>query len=82
MAMAFQSAECAVGPLISYAGGEIGWAEAVARVNRALRRRFALRLASASAIHNWLLQPRRQRWTVALNRAGLLPLGPLYSATH
>jgi 2-polyprenyl-6-methoxyphenol hydroxylase-like FAD-dependent oxidoreductase len=82
MAMAFQSAEAALEELLSYARGEIGWPGAVERVNRALRRKFALRLASAGVINRWLLHPRRQRWAAALNSARLLPLGPLYSFTH
>jgi 2-polyprenyl-6-methoxyphenol hydroxylase-like FAD-dependent oxidoreductase len=81
-AMAFQSAEMALEELVSYSRGEIDWPEAAVRVNRALRQRFALRLASAGVIHRWLLYPRRQRWTAALNSARLLPLGPLYSFTH
>jgi len=82
MAMAFQSAALALDPLLAYARGEIGWPEACRVTNAALRRRFRVRLASAGILHPFLLQPLRQRWFAAFNRARLLPLRPLYAALH
>ena len=82
MAMALQSAECALGPLTAYARGTTGWAAACTAVRAALHRRFQRRLVSASWLHPFLLQPRRQRWFTALHRARLLPFGPLYAALH
>lgn len=82
MAMAFQSAEAALGPLLAYARGETDWPETCRATSRALRGRFRVRLASAHALHPFLLQPRRQRWLAALTRARLLPLSPLYAALH
>lgn len=82
MAMAFQSAEIALAPLLAYARGEVGWQDACTAVNTALRRKFRLRLASANALHPFLLQPRRQRWLMRLSRARLLPFRPLYAALH
>jgi flavin-dependent dehydrogenase len=82
MAMAFQSAEAALDPLLRYARGEIDWAASCCATNAALRGRFRLRLASADVLHPFLLRPRRQRWLAALNRSRLLPLGPLYAALH
>ena len=61
---------------------EIGWPEACRVTNAALRRRFRVRLASAGILHPFLLQPLRQRWFAAFNRARLLPLRPLYAALH
>lgn len=82
MAMAFQSAELALDPLLAYARGETDWAAARRAIATALRRRFRLRLASAEALHPFLLRPAHQRWFAAFNRARLLPLRPLYAALH
>jgi hypothetical protein len=82
MAMAFQSAECALDPLLAYSRGGAGWPETLRTVHARLRRRFRLRLASANLLHAFLFAPRRQRWLWALNRANLLPLRPLYRALH
>ena len=82
MAMAFLSAEVALAPLIAFARGCEEWPETRRVIHDLLRRRFRLRLASASALHSFLLQPSRQRWLGALNRARLLPLRPLYAALH
>ena len=82
MAMAFQSAEIALNPLIAFARGEAPWPQTRHVIHTALRRRFRLRLASAGALHSFLLKPSRQRWLGALNRARLIPLGPLYAALH
>ncbi len=82
MAMAFQSAELALDPLLAYARGEFSWPATCRATNRALRGRFRVRLASADAVHPFLLTPRRQRWFAALSRARLLPFGPLYAALH
>lgn len=82
MAMAFQSAEAALGPLLAYARGETDWPETCRATSCALRGRFRVRLASAHALHPFLLQPRRQRVLAALTRSRLLPLSPLYAALH
>lgn len=82
MAMAFQSAETALGPLLAFARGDSNWTETCRAANAALGDRFRLRLASANALHPFLLQPRRQRWLAALSRARLLPFAPLYAALH
>jgi flavin-dependent dehydrogenase len=82
MAMAFQSADLALDPLLAYARGDATWPEACRAANAALRRRFRLRLASANWVHPFLLQPLRQRWLARLARARLLPFRPLYAALH
>lgn len=82
MAMAFQSAEIALAPLVAFAREKTEWPETRRTIHDALRRRFRMRLASAGALHSFLLQPSRQRWLGALNRARLLPLGALYAALH
>lgn len=82
MAMAFQSAELALDPLIAFAHRRIGWDSARASIHQALHRRFRVRLASASWLHSFLLLPARQRWLERLNRTQLLPLRPLYHVLH
>jgi flavin-dependent dehydrogenase len=82
MAMAFQSAELALDPLIAFARGELAWAEACRVTHAALRAQFRVRLASASALHPFLLRPRPRRWLAALNRARLIPFTPIYTALH
>ena len=82
MAMAFQSAELALDPLLAYARGESSWPDTRREIHLALRRRFSLRLASARALHPFLLRPSHQRCLSLLNRARLLPLRPLYAALH
>ncbi len=82
MAMAFQSAETALPPLLAYARGTAAWTETCQIIQRALRRRFRLRLAAAAAVHPFLFSPPRQRVLSALNRLQLVPLAPLYAALH
>ncbi len=82
MAMAFQSAEIALDPLLAYASGRQSWPDACAEIHAGLRRRFHRRLASAGALHPFLLHPFPQRLLTALSRARLLPLRPLYAALH
>lgn len=82
MAMAFQSAEIALAPLLAYARGATEWPNACLLIRRALRRRFRLRLATAIVLHPFFFHPLRQRLLGALNRANLIPLRPLYAALH
>jgi len=82
MAMAFQSAEISLDPLVGYAQGKAGWTETTRAIGTALRRRFRLRLATAHLLHPFLLHPSRQHWLKRAARAQLLPFRPLYSALH
>ena len=82
MAMALQSAALALDPLAAWARGEQSWPDTVRRVSARLQRHFRTRLASANALHSFLLEPRRQRWLSLAGRARLLPLRPLYHLTH
>lgn len=82
MAMAFQSAEVAVAPLLAYSRGATQWPNTCLLIHHALRRRFRLRLASAFVLHPFFFHPPRQRLLGALNRAHLIPLRPLYAALH
>ena len=82
MAMAFQSAETALDPLVSYSRNENEWSEISKIIRSAMRRQFRCRLATSNALHAFLLRPRRQRWLAAAARAGLLPMRPLYTLLH
>jgi flavin-dependent dehydrogenase len=82
MAMAFQSAEIALEPLVAYANHAASWPETTGSIQAALQQRFRTRLAAADWVHPFLLQPQRQRWLTRLSRAHLLPLRPLYSVLH
>ncbi|MBI3886581.1 MAG: NAD(P)-binding protein [Opitutae bacterium] len=82
MAMAFQSAETALGPLLAYSRGRSDWRAAGALIAARLRRRFRVRLASARLLHPYLLQRPRQRLLAVLARARLLPFRSFYSLLH
>ncbi|MDB6127793.1 MAG: putative electron transfer oxidoreductase [Verrucomicrobia bacterium] len=82
MAMAFQGAEIALAPLVEFAHGRAEWPGTSRVIQDRMRRRFRVRLASASALHSYLLKPRRQNWLGLLGRARLLPLRPLYATLH
>lgn len=82
MAMAIQSAETALDPLLAYAAGRATWKDTCRATHVALRRRFRVRLASAHVLHPLLLQPGGQRWLAALNRVRLIPFSPLYATLH
>jgi 2-polyprenyl-6-methoxyphenol hydroxylase-like FAD-dependent oxidoreductase len=82
MAMALQGAELALEPMVDYATNVRSWREASRATTNALRSRFRLRLASASALHPFLLRSQPQRWFALLSRAGLIPFRPLYASLH
>jgi len=82
MAMALQSAEAALAPLVAYSHGVTGWDEARRAIHASLQSRFRLRLAVAELLHPFLLQRGRQRWLHGLAQAHLLPFRPLYSVLH
>ena len=82
MAMAFQSAESALHPVLAYSRGQMDWQTVCMTVQNDLRRRFQTRLVSAHLLHPFLLVPRRQRWLARLTRSRLLPMQTLYSVLH
>lgn len=82
MAMAFQSAELALDPLLAYALGETNWPGTCRLIHTALGRRFRVRLTSAHFLHPYLLRSPQQRILGALTRARLIPLSPLYRLLH
>lgn len=82
MAMAFQSAEVALDPVLAWSRGEATWPDTLRTVHQRLRTLFRLRLASASALHPFLFKPARQRLLATASRLRLLPMEPLYALTH
>ncbi|MCE9610229.1 MAG: hypothetical protein K8R23_08465 [Chthoniobacter sp.] len=82
MALAIQSAETSLDPLIAYARSETVWPDTCQTVTTALRHRFRIRLKAARLLHPFLLRTPHQRWLAALSRAQLLPFRPLYALLH
>jgi flavin-dependent dehydrogenase len=77
MSMAFQAAECAVGPLAAWSRGEQSWQTAVNRVRATVSRRFRRRLAVAGVLHPVLLAAGGRSLLQSLATAHLLPFQPL-----
>lgn len=82
MAMAFQSAEAALNPLLAYAHWKCDWTAACRDTHAALCGRFRGRLASAHWMHPFVLRPNRQRLLALLNRCHLLPINTLSAQLH
>ena len=79
MSMAFQAAECAVGPLVEFSQGGQSWQQASNTVRAAVRRKFRRRLAIAGIIHPLLLDAHGRSLFQSLASARLLPFQPLLS---
>jgi flavin-dependent dehydrogenase len=82
MAIAFQSAEQSLAPLVAWARGKFTWPQAVAAANQRLRRAFRRRFRSAAALHPFLLRAAPQRLLTVASRSSLLPMRLLYAALH
>ena len=67
MSMAFEAAECALGPLTTWARGALAWHAACNQTRAALSRRFRIRMAAAT-----LLEPAIKRGAAA-DALGYLP---------
>lgn len=77
MSMAFEAAECALGPLQSFSRGHAGWAAVRSEIRRKLQRRFRRRVALARGMHGALLNSPQQDWLAHLARPGFLPISLL-----
>ena len=77
MSMAFESAECALKPVMDYATGRKSWLEAASASTASQARRFNRRLAVAGALHRILLNPFGLRLTSTLARRKCLPFQTL-----
>lgn len=82
MAMAFQSAEAALAPLLAYARWKCDWTTACRDTHAALCGRFKGRLAAANWMHPFLLRPKHQRLLALFNRWRLLPIDTLSAQLH
>lgn len=79
MAMAFMAAECALEPMARWSEGAVSWAEAVATLRGALRRRFVRRLFFARLLHPFLLGGPGRMVLSAGGVLGVLPFRLLYA---
>ncbi len=77
MSMAFQAAECAIGPLVAWSRGGQSWQDAANSVRSAVTRRFRRRLAVAGALHPLLLAAGGRSLLQSLASARLLPFQPM-----
>lgn len=82
MAVALQSAETALDPLLAYARGAADWTATCNVTTSTLQRRFRVRLAMARALHPFFLRSQLQPVLALLARARLLPLRTLYALLH
>ena len=79
MSMAFQSAEIACEPLVSWASGEASWQAAANAARSALTKRFRRRLAIAGVLHRVLFDSAGRSLLGSLSSSGLLPFKPMLS---
>lgn len=79
MSMAFQAAETACEPLVSWASGECSWQTVMNTVRSGLRRRFRKRLAVAGVLHHFLMETRGRSLIQSLSGTSLLPFKPMLS---
>ncbi len=77
MSMAFQAAECAIGPLAAWSRGDQSWQDAANIVRAAVARKFKRRLAVAGMLHPLLLEAGGRSLLQSLSRARLLPFQPM-----
>lgn len=80
LAMAIQGAGMAVGPLAAYSAGDMGWADAARAIESSQKSQFRRRLALASLLHPFFLEPIRQRCLAAVVGSGLVPFSAFYTA--
>lgn len=77
MSMAFQAAECAVGPLVAWSRGERSWQNAMNTVRASVNHKFKRRLAVSSVLHAVLLDAGGRSLLQSLASARLLPFQPI-----
>jgi len=77
MSMAFQSAECALDPLLAWHEGALQWDEAIAAIRDNLSDRFRHRVSAAMVMQGILERPIGRSLMAGLGRTGLLPFRPL-----
>ncbi|MGJ3241540.1 MAG: NAD(P)/FAD-dependent oxidoreductase [Opitutales bacterium] len=82
MSMAFESAEAALAPLLTWARNEADWPATLQAANQALDWRFRTRLATARTLHPLIYRRWGQAALQSLGRHALLPFRPLFQLTH
>lgn len=82
MAIAFQGAVAALGPLTDYSRGTCDWDTARARVRVATHRKFRQRLGMSAILHPFLTRRAGQVSLAALHRAGLIPFASVFRTLH
>lgn len=78
MSMAFESAECALDPLLKYSEGRGSWKSAREEVCSALDRRFRSRVNLAMKLHRCLMNPLGCEVISVAARTGVLPFSWLH----
>lgn len=79
MSMAFESAACALEPLLGWSGGLLSWQACRSKIRSAMERRFRRRMAIASALHPLFFREGGRAVIGSLSAAGVLPFRPLLS---
>jgi len=78
MSMAFESAECALEPLLEYAKGKAGWGRTRDEISKALDERFRARVRLALLGHRCLVNSAGRAILSAAARSGILPFAWLH----
>lgn len=73
MSMAFESAECALEPLLAYANGALDWKDAGREIGESLDERFTQRVRLAQTMHHFLIRRSGRFALKCAARSGLLP---------
>jgi menaquinone-9 beta-reductase len=82
MSMAFQAAECAIGPLTAWSRGQQSWQVAGNNIRAAVNRKFKRRLVVAGMLHPLLLEAGGRSLLQSLAHARLLPFHPMLALTR
>lgn len=77
MSMAFEAAECALGPLIAFSKEGVSWDTTRRRIGQRLGHRFDRRVAMARGFHQVILKSPGRELLAAAAKPGLLPFGIL-----
>ncbi len=73
MSMAFQAAECAIEPVVSWANGRQAWSDTRLTLSKSLQNTFRRRLFAAALLHRALLHTGLRSAVGSLAETGLLP---------
>lgn len=82
MTIALQSARLALDPLIAWSHQEQDWTATLQQLDQHLKQHLGPKTRRASWLHDWLLQPRRQRVLLGLAKFRMLPTRAVYHLLH